>query len=225
MGRPQAASIRAQPAAAVDFSARIRPVVSDGGEAPRPSRSPPSPHPTQSKSRVTQPAVLFPEKWKDFKTKSGRQIGRKNGPERRDPVQGFAKLDHPVSREIAGKNSGDRGPCKLGCTQTITSGVRDDRGPGMMGPGRSIGLVADRCGWHRVRHSTVLRSNDWTKIAGRSRLLQEGRPTTVFCRRGLRPPTGLLSCWRDRDVRRRPPARACAGTSHPSSRRCRRTQP
>ena len=58
----------------------------------------------------------------NFKSKAGRQIGRKNGPDRGDPVQGFAKLDHPVSRERAGKKSGDRGSCKLGCTQTITNG-------------------------------------------------------------------------------------------------------
>ena len=71
---------------------------------------------------------------------------RKNGLGRRDRVQGIAKLDHPVSRERAGKNQGDRGPCKLGCTQTITSGVRDDRGPVMMGPGRPAGAS----GWSRM---------------------------------------------------------------------------
>jgi hypothetical protein len=83
------------------------------GEATLPSRSPPSPHFTQSESPARPAVVLFRKTSEIFKSKAGRQIGRKEGLGRQDPVQGIAKLDHPVSRESAGKNSGDRGPYKL----------------------------------------------------------------------------------------------------------------
>ena len=53
------------------------------------------------------------------------QIGRKNGPERGDPVQGFAKLDHPVSRESSGEKI--RGP---GALQAAMHANNHERGSG-----------------------------------------------------------------------------------------------
>ena len=47
-------------------AARNRPAPTPRPRMPLPSRSPPSPHSTQSESRVTQASVLFPKKWKNF---------------------------------------------------------------------------------------------------------------------------------------------------------------
>ena len=135
--------------------------ASGGGESPLPSRSPPSPSSSpRTNLQRGRPRYYLGKISKNFKSKAGRQIGRKNGPERGDPVQGFAKLDHPVSRESAGKII--RGPGVLQASDArkqSQAGVRDDRGPGMIGPGRCLGLVVDRCCWHRVRNSTVRRSH------------------------------------------------------------------
>ena len=141
--RSVAPSIRYEPDAAEGPSNRTSPALGRVGADPHccrgrgrsaaPSRSPPSPHSTQNESPARPAVVLFWGNPKNFKSKSGRQIGRKNGLVRRNRVQGIAKLDHPVSRESAAKNSGDRGLCKLGCTQTIKyrvpgrSGIGDDR--------------------------------------------------------------------------------------------------
>ena len=108
------------------------------GRGAAPSRSPLSPHPTQNESPARPAVVLFWENPKNFKSKSGRQIGRKNGLVRRNRVQGIAKLDHPVSRESAAKNSGDRGLCKLGCTQTIKCGVPGRSGTGDDRPSQAL---------------------------------------------------------------------------------------
>jgi hypothetical protein len=117
-----AASIRDSPAAtkessdetlsgALRGSEPTRADASGGDEGLLQSRSPPLPHLTQDESPARQAAVLFGKNTESFKSKAGPQIGRKIGLEREDPFHEIAKLDHPVSREIAGEKI--RGPGTL----------------------------------------------------------------------------------------------------------------
>ena len=83
--------------------------ASGGGESPLPSRSPPSPHPTQNESPARQAVVLFGKNLKILSPRMDIRWVEKMASERGDPFQEFAKLDHPVSRDIAGKKSGGQG--------------------------------------------------------------------------------------------------------------------
>ena len=108
----------------------------------------------------------------------------------------------------------------------IAFNARVARGALGQSPGRPRGRAEGR-EQRRLARPAALPDPDDPAAAGRSlngptRSRRSGRTPW----RGVRPdPSSTLSCWRDRDVRRRRPARACGAACRPSWRRCTRTRP
>ncbi len=73
-----------------------------------------------------------------------------------------------------GKNQGTGGFESCDARKQSRTGIRDDRGPRMIGPGRCIGLVADCGGWHRVPSSTVWRCSRPATFEEARKALPEG---------------------------------------------------
>ena len=86
-----------------------------------------------------------------------------------------------------GKNQGTGGFESCDARKQSRTGIRDDRGPRMIGPGRCIGLVADCGGWHRAQLNRLARTP-----AGHVRRGSEGPPRGDRPRRLARHEIGAL---------------------------------
>ena len=93
-----------------------RPAPTPRPRTPLPSRSPPSPHSTQSESRVTQAAVLFPKMWEKFLVQVWTADRSKKWPRTAESRSRICKVGPSCSVGGVREKSWRPGTCKLGCT-------------------------------------------------------------------------------------------------------------